>query len=286
MPQRWVVISNCQTFGLARSIEMSARDIQCDAVDIWTAARMVAEDPERFRRYDFAVLIPEVGQWPQFAGAALPPSLELPSFEFSGYFPDSLYVTADGRPLNDGPMGAYHSLIALAAYKEGFSPDQARALYSAKSYRPLAYANRWEQQRRHVVTVFQGYGFDVRPLFATWIQRRPFMYAIDHPCIEVLHFLAQLVLKRVDAALFTIPMVPDENLGSARWPVYPELAEQLAVDGSYLFKPSSRTKPMELDAFVAGSLECFGRFDKAVLRTRLSDQPLLQRCRQVLRGDA
>src|SRR5215470_15972573 len=65
-----------------------------------------------------------------------------------------------------------------------------------------------------------------------------FCYSVNHPKIGVLDSFAETLVRRaglepVSAARRRAPMDPLAALGN--WPVYPEIARHLGIDGSYEF---------------------------------------------------
>lgn len=283
MRERWVVISNCQSLGLANSIDSLARDIDCVACDNWEFGRRIAEDPDHFRSYDFAILLPDVRDWIGEAKVDLPPHIEVPAFQFCPYHPDSVYVFADGDALAGG-MGSYHSLIALAAYKEGRSAEQAAAFFTSETYAAAGYFNLWTPYRNGLVELFADYDFDIAPIFVRGARGQSLMHTVNHPRIEVLFEIARMVLTRLGRAIYADVDPPPDNLAGLSWPVYPEIGEPLGIRGSYLFRPPQRNKPLELIPFLDQSLRVFAAWDRSQLSVIPHLRPSLKRIRRAMQA--
>lgn len=285
MRERWVVISNCQSFGLANSIECLAKTVECTACDVWEFGRIVANDPDHFMQYDFALLLPEALRWEGFDQARMPPYKTVPAFHFNAYHPDSVYVQADGQAFK-GVVDAYQSMIALAAYKEGLDAERAATFYNADIYRAGGFFDQWEPDRDRLVRVYREFGIDIGPIFVRRARGRPIMHTINHPVIEVLFDVAREVLLQLDQPIFTDVAPPPDNLAPVVWPIYPEIGETMGVGGSYLFKPAERHKPLELIEFVGESLRLFSEWDRSQLRVTRKLEPALQSIRRHMREAA
>ena len=86
------------------------------------------------------------------------------------------------------------------------------------------------------------------------------MYSINHPRMVVTWGLARLVAKRLAGQPPVLPdYLPHDYLASgAVFPVYPEVAESLGIQGgSYRFKPQSSYRTLGLREFIAGSYEVY-----------------------------
>lgn len=286
MRQRWIVISNCQAFGLANCLETFARDVTCEACDYHDFQQQVVDDPDHFRCYDFALVLPEARDWPRFDPTRLPAHVFIPAFQFAAYHPDSVYVFADGEIFGGGVIAAYHSIITLAAYKEELPPARAAAFFNARLYQSLGFFAHWQPQRDWIVAQFREAGFDVGGVFLRAGRGRPFMHTVNHPTIEAMAEIARAVLTRFDRPVYRDVTLPPDNLAGTRWPVYPEIGERLGIAGAYLFKPAERHKPFELEEFIAESFQRFSPWHKSQLRVIDPLQPTLRRIRRHMREAA
>lgn len=280
--ERWIVLSNCQSLGLSRAITAVARTVQCDSCDIWQMPARLEEDPDYFRRYDLALVLPEVRARPAFPADALPASVDLPSFIFGGYHPDCCYVRADGNLITEGLTGPYQSMIVLAAYKEGLGVGDTARLFTDSLYRQAGYYLQWDAQRDALVDQYAAHGFDVRPLFRSASRGKAMMHTPDHPTIEVLMDIARVVLASLDRPVHAVVPPPTDNLAVTSWPVYPEVGEQLGVAGAYLFRPRNEYAAMDLENYIGRALEEFRPWDRSLLRVARDVQPRLQLIRRLI----
>ena len=163
----------------------------------------------------------------------------VPVINFSGFHPDIVYVTnkASDKFLI-GPMSEYHSALALAAWKNGLSVTQAVGLFREDVFAELGYFTHWELSRTRLGEAFSWSGLRLDALLRKWTSTGCWMYSVNHPKHRVLADLARSILHRegLDARLSAEEFVPDHLATDAVWPVYPEIAKALGIDGNYLFK--------------------------------------------------
>ena len=264
MRERWVVISNCQSFGLANSIEAQAKTIECTACDVHEFRRAIAENPEHFRAYDFALILPEAFDGIDRDATGLPPYRLVPAFQFPAYHPDSVYVFADGAFV-EGVIGSYQSMIALAAYKEGLAAEQAATFFDARIYQAAGYFSQYDPYRTWLVEHFAAHDIDIAPIFLRRTRGAALMHTVNHPAIAVLFDLARAILVQMERPIFADVTPPSDNLAGISWPIYPEVGERLGLPGNYLFKPAYRHKPLDLIGFLGRSLEHFAPWHRSQL---------------------
>jgi polysaccharide biosynthesis acetyltransferase WcbI-like protein len=283
MPERWVVISNCQTFGLASSIQSLAKDIECIACDYWAFLQRIAEDPDYFRDFDLAVVLPDVLDRLQETPVPFPPTVTVPAFQFRAYQPDCVYVLAEGQELS-GHVGPYHSMIALAAHKEGLGAERAAAFFNTDIFTAGGYLDSWVPARDNLVEGFRAHGLDIASVFVRRSRGRCFMHTINHPKIEILFDIAQALLVKLGRPIHANATLPVDALTGTIWPVYPAIGEQLGVRGSYLFHAPNDPRPLELVPFLQKSFDLYSEWDKSRLRVWWYDQPRLIRIREAIRA--
>ncbi len=281
---RIAVVGNCQSFGVAyamKTLNPAAR------VDRFTIIRKGLATVDMLARalatYDhvFSIHFPKGylrdGGFEQLR-ERLPNVRLLPSLVFSGYHPDLVYIldpTAGGRPL-DGPIGSYHSAIALYAYLRGMNLEQAEALFSAQVYDALGYFDVWESAAAELLGLARAAGVDLSAEFMRWSRGVPFMYSINHPKPFVLFDLARVLLRKAGLPAADLPFdlyAVDDVVRGVVFPVYPEIAERYGQTGSYLFKrahfelESGVGDFFDLPGFLKASFAAYGACKPAQLVT-------------------
>jgi hypothetical protein len=77
-------------------------------------------------------------------------SISIPLITFAAFHPDCVYVSGtcdDGRAPVFGPLGPYHSALALFAFRGGLSPREANALFNNNVFEALRYFDFWNEAR-------------------------------------------------------------------------------------------------------------------------------------------
>lgn len=281
--ERWILLSNCQTLSLARAITAVAEEVACEPCDVWQMAGRLDADPDYFRRFDFALILANLRDFPGFPTDRLPDHADVPCFNFTGYHPDCCYVAANGERIVDGLIGPYHSMIALAGYKEQIGPEATARFFNDGMFEQAGYYRQWSAQRDRMIARFAEFGFDIGGIFRRAGRGRSFMHTIDHPDIVLMTELAKVVLRRLGRACRDEVPLPVDVLADMSWPVYPEIGERLGVHGAYRFRPTGRYAALDLDEYLAETFASFGRWDRSVLRVGWQVQPRLQLIRRLMR---
>jgi hypothetical protein len=281
--ERWILLSNCQTLSLARGITAVAETVDCTGCDSWQMAERLADDPDYFRRFDFALILANLRDFPGFPADRLPPHADIPCFGFTGYHPDCCYVAADGEHITDGPVGPYHSMIALAGYKEQIGPAATARFFNDRIYEQAGYYRQWEAQRDETTNYFARFGYDIGGIFRKASRGRSFMHTIDHPDIVLMTEMAKVVLRRFDRPYREEAPAPVDALANVSWPIYPEVGERLGVAGDYRFRPIDRYITLDLNEYLEEAFASFGRWDRSRLRVFRHIQPRLQHIRRLIR---
>jgi hypothetical protein len=281
--ERWILLSNCQTLSLARAISAIAETVECDGCDAWQMADRLAADPDYFLHFDFMLVLSNLRDFPGFPADRLPPHTDVPCFNFTGYQPDCCYISADGERVNDGLIGPYHSMIALAGYKEQLTSAETSSFFRDRIYEQAGYYRQWLAQRDRMIGRFAEFGYDIGGIFRVAGRGRSFMHTIDHPDIVLMTELAKVILRRLDRPYRDDAPLPVDVLANMSWPVYPEVGAQLGVAGDYRFRPTDQYTALDLNEYLEVAFASFGRWDRSQLRVPRQVQPRLQHIRQLIR---
>lgn len=272
--ESWLLISNCQTTGLATSFQLLNRNIEIVTLDIWG----YLADPEKWeaemQNHTRVLVSPEVEGFITNGFRNVAKLSRIPALAFSGFHPDLCYVNGPAGAVQ-GPLGNYHSLIVFAAYKKGLAADKTMALFNGKFYESCGYLDYWEPQKAEVLKHFQSHGLDLSERFVRWGRYGAFMHSSDHPKIDVIYDVAKsfLIANNLDVQESHV-RPPDSLVNGPCWPVYPEIGEALGVEGSYNFKRNLAFRHINLQAFVWESYVTYTQFEADDLSTALSYQPL------------
>jgi hypothetical protein len=226
----------------------------------------IEEAADALDRCDVIVMNPLPPDYGRLSGEALAAARpaetvqRLPTVVFTGWHPDCIRLPS-ASPHTD-PMGPLTSAIAAAAYALGWGQAQALALFREDIYRRLGYFDEFAKATLFLKRLFAKQGIDIEPYWDDWV-RSPFMHTTVHPTSAVLADIALAVAIRLGLAPPGTPRfkpAADPLSAHAVWPVYPEIARRLGVEGDYGFQTAIRQgerRRLTLEAFVAESYAMF-----------------------------
>ena len=230
------VLGNCQVSGLASCLQALLPDTTIIAAKA-TGTHIfedVAGSDAYFVQTDCGDWV-----WSYFSqhGIGTPRLIRWPTFFFPGYHPDLVFARASNGDVLS-PCQSYNSSIVLYGFLQGLSPRETQRLFCEAVYERLGFFNYWSVAESTVIDEFNRCDLDGHDLVQQWRAGGCFCYSVNHPKIGVLDSFAETLVRRaglepVSAARRRAPMDPLADLGN--WPVYPEIARHLGIDGSYEF---------------------------------------------------
>jgi Polysaccharide biosynthesis enzyme WcbI len=258
-PGRLLVISNCQTFGLANALRALSKFRVDGLVGNEVKPAEMALLPEALAGYDHVLASPRAAK--SLALTAGNVAL-IPEIFFDGYHPDEVALNIAGTADAHGPVG--NSQIAFAAFCKGLSARDAVALFNRRTYEAAGYMGAtWDSARALLAGHFQRAGFALERHFYAWCAQGPFMHTGSHPRIGCLVDLAREALGKIGQTPRAGPVPVEDNLLSGPvFPVYAEIAEAFGFAGSYVFKPGGTPYTIGLDAFVEESFARYARIGR------------------------
>ena len=250
MMDNWIIVSNCQTYGLANTLQAQTDGVKVEGIDIL----LFQSSPEfylnKIEQSDRLLISRDMRNVLIDAGLSDDkPWTEVPAFIFRAYHPDLTYIKCRGVPL-DGAVNHYHSAIVYACFKAGMDEHEAVKRFNGDLFERCGYLDLWLDERDRLVRDMAGIGIDIAAPIRRWGRGDSFMYSINHPKIRVLRDIARELIR--NAGLHTIDGVEaHDNLASGpHFAVYPEIAESLGVSGGYVFKNADSYRPFGLEEFV------------------------------------
>ena len=265
--ERWIVLSACQTLGVANSLSLLNPDVSIEPCDIWRFRNEAAHWAAHLSDYDCIFVNDEVAELGLVDFSQFPRVVRLPAINFAGYHPDLCYVYSAGRTVHT-PLGDYHSIIAFAGFMQGLSEADTLALYNARMFEAGGYMDMWGIDKAHLMNLFRHYGYDLSAAFRQWGLREGFMHSVNHPRIECLYDIARAATVKAGRTPLDSPVRPHDNLRVAEgFPVYPEIAEACGVPGSYLFKVGGQYRLLTLAQFVTASYDAYAELGAGALET-------------------
>ena len=267
------LLGNCQVGGIADSLELLSNGSFIEGA-------LVSNDPtilfgelsEQFKNQENIILMHEsvreiIAVNDSLAEFARPENIYIPTISFAAFHPDIQYGFIDGAVVKSGLDSDWNSRILLWAYMNKLKEREARELFREEVYRELGYLDEWTSSAALLKLGFEKSGFD----FGRWmrsVQRDGvFMYGINHPLPIALSNLAIQIVEREFAAkhqhVDDVHKYVTDYLAHIVWPVYPEIADELGVEGAYRWRVGR--KYAQLDEFIT---LCYGAWDSIKLRKR------------------
>jgi hypothetical protein len=156
---------------------------------------------------------------------------------FAGFLPDLCYAVH----AESGALTRYHynSAIAVWAYRNGLSPADTATLFNDRVFRALGYYECFDREMVVLRRAFALADISFADLFLALKRTGLFMYTYNHPKIATLDRIARLIARAIEGqdAIAAHDLGVADGLDREIWPVYPEIADELALaEGSWTWK--------------------------------------------------
>ncbi len=240
---RIIISANCQTYGIAAALSAMCDIpppvcIQNIGVPAETLREQLLKELQTADVFIYAnnnAIALELA--PQFALKVK--TLKAPVISFHAFHPDLCY--AYHRETKQFTRDNYNSVIALWAYTNHLPIERAASLYRAEVYAALGYFEAWPAAIRQMQTAFEDSHLkaDFREFYMALKREGCFMHTVNHPRLPVLLLLTKLIARHLGLEMRReiSPGQINDNLNGQIWPIYPEIAENLALEGgSYVWK--------------------------------------------------
>jgi hypothetical protein len=249
-----IVRGNCITGALAAGLEIMFPEASVFAIP--------GEPDETTRQQTESILSGAdsrsyiVTQYPAELLHQVPASniISVPDQTFNAFHPDLVYC----RRASDGQLTIphYNSRIVLQAFRMRIPVNRVSRLFQSNVYQGLGYFNYWNDATCLLSQRLFDAGYkehQVRQFFRRLSRKGVFMHTVNHPTIDFLTELVKLIGWRIDPTRSSdscVFNIADGLVAMYVYPVYPEIAGELGVRGSYVWA-------MGLDNY---DLESFIRF--------------------------
>lgn len=256
--ERWLLISNCNTYGLSRSLQLLSNSFDLDCVNVWHFRRSIEDYRDKIPTYDRVIINPEV-ELSDYNFASVRNLNKIPNVEFDAYHPDFCFAGVNGERFYK-PLAASQSMIVLSAFQSGFSIEKTRKLFRRDVFEQCGFFSRWEPARDRLISSFAAFGMDISNPFRRWARGEAFMHSLGHPKARPIFDIARIFLKNRGVEINKTDLVPfDTIVDGACLPVYPEIGEFFGVGGSYMFKLPGEYRLISLEKFIELSFETYSQ---------------------------
>lgn len=157
----------------------------------------------------------------------------VPSFDFFGYLPDSVFLIGVPAALE---MGIIHSRIAVSSYLSGLDEADALTLYNRDHFDKLGYFEAFNRHKESLFDKFDEYDIDLRERFDCWSKDGNFLYTVNHPHTTVFFDIVCVAMKKYFPELLTDKLVAearetvDDYMGDGLvWGMFPEISEHIGI---------------------------------------------------------
>lgn len=238
------VAGNCQAFVLASLLEAATGM----PTELLTRHRETPLDPERII---FAQ--PQSRGWLSEDIDYFYPRIAMP-----GFHPDIIHGKQYGGA--ESPLREYCSGIVLKAWCESIPVRAVPTLFHENVFERLGFFEFFEAAKAQLLEEGRAAGLPLDELFARWLAEGCFMHTGNHPKVGVMADIAHALLAKTDLDWKPVENPVDIQAGGCGWPVYPEIAARLGIEGGYAFRMhvNDGGRILDLTEFVEQSYEMFG----------------------------
>lgn len=201
-----------------------------------------------------------VTQWPEefTQQSSLQKIIKIPNIYFNAFHPDLVYCKRglDGQFTNPH----YNSRIVLESFRMGESVQNVSKLFNSYVYEKLGYFKYWDKSVFFLKKIFSEAGYDdddFKRLFRRMSRVGIFMHSTNHPRVDFLIELVKMIGRKINAERDSEPFVfniLDSLITNYIFPVYPEIALELGLTGSYIWALPNR-KNYDLESFIRFSYD-------------------------------
>ena len=272
---RIAVVGTCQSFSVAYAIKLLRPEAKVDHFPVMSRSHAPLETfIKTLKTYDYVLLndFPR-GFIPGGGSSELRDRLRktfvVPTITFSAFHPDSISVGDDEvRSPIFGPLGPYHSAIALFAFRKGLPLEEANALFNRNVFEALGYFDFWNDASAELIDRCKRESdLDLSAEFMVWTRRGIFMHTINHPKPFVLvdvarKLLAHMGLPAPDTDTDCDAYMIDDFLRYPIFPVYPQLAAHFGRLGSFTFHLTTADFGKRVGDYLTLPQFLYGSYDK------------------------
>lgn len=300
---RIAVAGGCQAFGVAYGMRLLLPEAQVDhftvdpgtITDIGMLGRVLDD-------YDFSFCSDFPKGFVRGGESAdlfrVSKAKRYPLIAYGGFHPDFMYVHSGRYSTNNltGPMGPYHSAVAVFAFVVGLPAGETERLYRRAVYERLGYFETWKRSTDYLLSHAKQTGIDLTQPYLRWSRKGCFMHTPNHPKAHVLFDLAGAMLAHVGLPVADLDFdqfALDPLASQMILPLYPEVAEEFGLRGSYLFRlpRAAGGGALTLREFIRRSYRAYDSVPKAALANArtdamMADADLVRALRALAAGEA
>lgn len=285
----FLLISNCQVQPLKHGLSEVCNNVEIDSfavhvVPVEERDTAIKQLVQKKNFYKFVVSIPLSDDFGMLSSENIAvsfhptPVISISNITFRGLQPDITYVGGMSARA-PGPIGDYHSKIALLGYLMGLSIPDTLKLYCNSVYEALGFYAEFEESSQELKRRDENTTIPLGDDLEASVQKGVAFLSHNHPTSLLLapyvNKIAAWLAENNLVTLTGLQLRPEEMINflacSSVFPVYPEIANyhKLPFEGSYVFRTATLgdlpSKPIGLGEFVEKEFEAFGYADRDFL---------------------
>jgi hypothetical protein len=288
--KRGVVISNCQCQPLKHAMTLQCADVRFELFGVHLIApdrrdEEVAAFVAKARTdYDVILSIPLSDEFGAISLNQIRETFSdkfvgtISNVFFAGLHPDLTYIGGLAQRV-EGPLGDYHSRIALLCYLRGQTVAETLALFRHETYEAMGYYDAYATSLAELVHRDAGVDVSIAPDLPRLLREDLCFLSVNHPTSWLFSSYSATVARWLEKQGVTRmsgwasgPMGMVNHLASAAiYPIYPEIAARhgLARPGSYVFQSAMvgdvPATCFDLGAFITASFAAYDQIGRDVL---------------------
>lgn len=241
----YTILGNCQARGLANALSLLHEELIFSSESPPTDLDSLAEKLKDIANSQSVLFLTNALRQTITSNELLhefdrPENIYIPTIFFTAFHPDIQYAYADGSLVKNGFGADWNSRLLLWAYLNDVSQSSARDLFNEKVYRAIGYFDKWSKSSDALQLEFKACDFEYSQWIKTVQRSGVFMYGVNHPTqLGITQLAIQISEKVFPNSRIRSKLAldySDDFLSNVRWPIYPEIAERMGVEGSYFWR--------------------------------------------------
>lgn len=299
MLRKGIVIGNCQSYPVANALNMNCLDthFECFGVHVLPADNIDGSLADLVQRgqseLDVIISIPLSEEWGPISASRIretfsgKPVIMISNIFFSGWHPDLTYIGGLNQRVG-GPLGDYHSCLALFGFVQNLTPSETLALFNNDVYQSAGYYDFYSSSLKELQRRDSEVDVRVTDILEEAMHQELCFFSVNHPTSALLAPFARLIMRHLASLGICRPSEISasnflyENclIRSSVFPVYPEIAARHGMPGigSYVFKPDGGTiNSIDLPQFIEGEFAAFQEVGRDVMAATPTAQEQVRR---------